>query len=517
MNAKTLSLVPAVLAGLLAFAGASAQIVEPDVWVLLGGSGEIAMIDPNNNNNVDPNRIDVSDADGDRVLDPPNDLCFSTLPNEPGTKAFVTQGRWVTVVDVATEAKLFSKDIGSFVPTGITELRGCASAAPYEAVDPASGLPTIETDLFVAGTSTTGDALWFALDQTALLDTGVVNPVRDHGVLAPAAMGGYTTGLELRYGAGARRALFTATRSTGGSDEVLGVTIVGGPFVGDTWSILSTRTYTLPAGSLPPHIRPGAPFGRELPAVPAGGKLHNTLTEGLCDLGGNLSAVEIVGPGPDSYSVFVLESGADTIHVVEPVDCTNNPISVGDEPVALAALGNAPWRALFIAEKSGNTVSRLDPDGTVTPIALGSGAPIAAGIPSMPVCMPGYDYDQAIRDLDDDGFEDDVEIIFDLDGCPILEDVRIWCRPKGLNPNPDCFCDCSTPPNPEECMCPPLLAEQGGDSGGGVKALDDDDDIIKDSPWIKLGTSAGGTYHHIDGGDGDSAEYGVSLNDDPPD
>jgi hypothetical protein len=121
----------------LAPAALFAQTDPQEIWVLLE-AGSIAVIDTSDNS-VAAARIDVADADGDTLPDTPRDLCFSTLPGNPGTHAFVTQGRFVTVVDVATRTRLFSKDIGPFASSPLAELNGCAAAAPFEAEEPASG------------------------------------------------------------------------------------------------------------------------------------------------------------------------------------------------------------------------------------------------------------------------------------------------------------------------------------------------------------------------------------------
>ena len=91
------------LVALVALAGGNVW-AGPEVWVVNTKSKDIAVIDAATD--LEIATIPLGDIDGDGTLDPtapaPGAIDFSTAPGHAGTHAFVTQGRYLRVVEVIT-------------------------------------------------------------------------------------------------------------------------------------------------------------------------------------------------------------------------------------------------------------------------------------------------------------------------------------------------------------------------------------------------------------------------------
>ncbi|UCF66426.1 MAG: hypothetical protein JSV80_11585, partial [Acidobacteriota bacterium] len=436
------------------------------------------------------------------------DICFSTLPSEGGTIAFVTQGRWLTLVDVPTRTQRGRPwNVATLLGVVDADLRGCASAGPREFLDPASG-PVWKTLLYLTANLPSGEARFVVLDQEQLLLAGGTPLVADD-VLAASGEAVDVMVMDAPLGERFQRAWYTV--SAPGSIDTVQVATDAEPSSG--WQVTERQSSPLPTDQGLEHLEPGRPPCRELAVVPEStlGLLKNVETETTCPPGGDQVAVAVTGPGPNSYTVLSVNGATQQLHVINPNDCTERTRTLGANPVSIATLGTLNWQSAFVANRDDDTVTRTDNDGvtqtipltTVPPGAECVKCPVSVGVTLRSGCGTNELMLEKV-DADNDGQRDDIRLSFSK--SPVCGPVLIACECLD-DPLCACRCDCGANPDPD-CFCPGLL-DMSLDGIGDTLALQPNWPI-GEVPWKELGDTAGGVFDHLNAANpDDSWAYGA--------
>jgi len=508
-----------------AAAPAAAQLVDPEIWVVQRDAGRISIIDQAGFTNL--TSFDISDPDGNSTIDPPWDICFSTPSSHPGTHAFVTQGRLLTVIEVTSRAIVGVHDIASLLGVPDVSLRGCAAATPRE-LTVTGGPPVVTSYLHVAATLPTGDAHFVVLDQDLLITTGTFSPVVDSGLLAAQATAQDAAVMDTPGGRSFQRVWYSATRpGVAANDELVLVLVTSEEPLSSAWAVEDTRTAPLPLGQpLPDMLRLGVPPGRELPVLPTAGlgTLENLGTGGSCDPGGDLRAVTLTGPSPNSYTALALDGSSGEVVVVDPKNCSSLRYSVGADPTDVAALGRLDWREAYVVSRGDDTITRLKNDGSLTTIGFGLpiAGPTAVGITLKPWCsvknIRVFPFDQ-----DGDGQLNDYKLTWDGVDCPAGTQYEIGCFCTSTSADCPCTpCDCTQQPPGDGCYCPGVIAMmppvmEPPDLPLQVQIADPEEpDVLIEAPWKMLGlTSVEEFVHEDQAGNQANWDYTVEPQDDP--
>ncbi len=479
------------------------SVLGAELWVLQQDSAEVAIVEPTL---LSVNAtIDVSDPDGNSVVDTPWDLCFSTIPGQSIGHAFVVQGGLLTVISVPGRNIVHVHDLAAVLGLPGVSARACGSSVPRKFLT-AGGGPVFKNYLHVAVTTTAGEARFAILDQDALV-AGTA-PLVESGPLVSGATAVDVHVLTTPAGNRHLRAWYTLTRPA----ELLSVPVDSGALVGAPSTVGSPQSVTLPPGAPPPEtLRFGSPLDRELPIRPGGvlGTLENLDSGGECGLGGDLSAVAVTGVGPNAYTVLAADRSGGNLLLVEPVDCEVSTVGVGDGPVEIIPLDPLLWKGAYVLNHDSNDLTFVRPGGSTVGMSFGTGSgPIAGGFIAPPECV--------VDELNFARIDDPTDGIMDLqltwDPCPSIEEYFIWCT--CLDESPDCPCRCECPG--DECC--PALGPGGG--GGGLNLLAKWPPWLVEfslNPWKKLDSSLQPEYIHEDQGeDFNQQAYSVTTKDEAP-
>ncbi len=448
--------------------------------------------------------IDLSDPDGDMLPDPPADLALSTVPGRVGSHAFVTQGRFLRVVDLRARAVTRTHDVAALLGTGGLTLSGCDAAPPRLHVDPANGSPALRSYLHLAATSSTGEARFVVFDQERLFLTAPGVPA-GQGSLGANARGIGVKALEEPFGAKFQRAWYQTSSLAGTSSALHSVLVHSGQTLGSPWIASTRRVVPVPAAPTTP-IRMGAPSGGgELPVLPtaATGSLTHLDTGDVCPLGGDLVAVSTTGPGLSSYTILAARKDTDELLVVDGKTCSAESFPTGGSPVDVTTLGPLDWTEAFTANRDGDSVSWLRPDRSVQTIVIGSGGsqcqacPTALVVARPPACAP-TNLRLDVRDADGDGTRDDLHLEWTAPGCAAATQFVVSCTCVDDSPTCPCACDCEQPFPPPACHCPglPVVAALGP---GDFQI--EPDTPIQENPWKILGVTGATSFNASDIGD----------------
>lgn len=511
--------------GLIAAAGLSiaiAQTPPPEAWVVEEGALQVEVVDTDTG--VVLASIDLRDPDADGSDDPPWGLAFSTEPGAPDLHAFVTQQGLVSVLDVPSRTVDSATpyfDVARAIGQPGLLLRGCAASPPRWFVDP-DGTPRLRALLDVAGTLPGGTAVYVILDQ-GMLTSGAGDPVVSWGTLQ-AGTGVSVSAAGLPTGKRRHKPLYAVIETGPSGDALVTWEVSLDEQLGLGAEPRLLRRVELPAGTAPATFQPGAANGRRLPVMPQGGSgvLENLDTGGRCTPGGELTAVEIAGPGPNSYTLFTLDASTDEIVVVDPVDCSTERVAAEAGARDLALDRPIEWTRLLVANRDDDSLTRLLDDGSATRLPLGPGGPACTLCP-ISVAMKQTQFcavemtGQVKGDFDSDGSEDDIRLSWDAPGCAQRQGYSIYCQCIDGQENCPCACDCIVPD--PTCICPGL-GGMGVSLGGGSPVLtlqpDPWEPPVLENPWKKLGNSIDTEFDHIDALGGGGVAYGVTLEDEPP-
>lgn len=464
---------------------ASPLALSSEIWIVNEGSEDIAIIDSDVDEVVGRISLATDDVDSPR----PWGIAFSTIPGLAGDFAFVTQGRFVTVIDAASRQILRRVDVGSLLGGRVT-LKGCAAARPERfltwaqvGVDPdqpGGDEEVWRTYLHVAGSmeSTLGVIvpLFVVLDQTALLDPApAIDPLVGFGPLVDSRVAGDLDGTQepaapgtpseqiqgeaidvVVMGAPAgrqrQRAWYSVSLlpSSAGEPARLGAALlVKPPELSSPWRVANLRAVDLPMGMRAPrNLGVAAPLDRELPLCSGGpsGAIHQ-LDEWRpsTPLANIVVAVAVAGPGPGSYTLLAVDHAALT-----PIDCTT---TIGDSdvgPLDVAILGRIIPDRAYVVNHDNDTVTLyslrginglphrersilLDQQGATTP-CMQCPVSIAVQTSSMDSC--------SIHDLtvetEDGG---DAVLHWEAEGC---HEFTVWCNCLDFGGE----CGCHPPPQP---------------------------------------------------------------------
>jgi len=478
-----------VLALLLLAPAAWSQGSTPEVWVVGECLGRISVIDSATSAVVAT--VDVSDPDGNRIPDPPSCIAFTA----DGTHALVTQGRFVTPVEVVGRTVLPPYDLGAALGVDV-DISGCAAAPPKRFLDPALG-QLVRSHVFLAATTSSGEALAVVLDQQALTaGTGGGDPLVGTVVLHAAASTRDVAVLSLPAGARHQRAYYTlATATELVTQEVFLPESIGAvPQLG--------AASRVPAATSPPGpVRPAAPLGGEFVVVPQGaaGPLSNPLIGGECDAGGEQVAVSVTGFGDNSYTVATLDRATNAFRIVDPSDCSlSDPIGVGSDPVALATLGAVRWERAYVVNRGSDDVTEILDDRSSRTIDLcPTGGPDCNTCPvSAATSRPTCDIEDlrvTKLDMDGNGRIDTYRVSWLPIGCASGTSFEVACKCETVDPTCPCSCDCSQLNPPPSCQCPGFVLGARSAATRGANALPllppQNDLPVPENPWIILGVT----------------------------
>ncbi len=495
-----------------------AQSAPPEAWVVEECALQVQVIDSDSGALLAT--IDLRDPDADGVDDPPWGLAFSTVPGAVDDFAFVTQQGLISVLDVAARAVSPAApyfDVAAALGQPGLVLRGCATSPPRFFVDP-DGNGRLRALLDVAGTLSDGRAIYVILDQQEMISGG--DPVVRWGVLGNGRGAGVTAS-GLPTGKHRHKPLYTVIEEGRQADAlaVYQVALDEQLALGAEVDLLARREVA--PGTAPATLRPAAATGRRFPVMPRGpeGMLENLDTGGTCAPGGILEAAAIAGPGPNSYTVFALDTAADEIVVVDPTDCSTQRFAAEAGATDLAVDRPIEWTHLLVANRDDDSLTRLLADGSLTRLPLGGGptahlCPVTVALPETQVCAVELT-GQFKADLDSDGSQDDIRLEWQAPGCSQGQGYTVYCQCVVEDPNCPCTCDCLFPD--PSCICPGVGGTQQGLGGPADTLLVNPwDPPVLENPWKKLGTTFETGFDHIGGAEGGSVAYGVTLQDEPP-
>ncbi|RMF72462.1 MAG: hypothetical protein D6738_11155, partial [Acidobacteria bacterium] len=461
-------------------------------------------------------------------------IAFSTAPDHPATVAFVAQDGLISVLDVATGRPRRSPyDVRGHPGLAGVTLRGLATSRPRWFDDPTGGFSVLRNFLFAAATLPSGEAHLLVFDQLTMIEAPGVPALVADVLVDPDATAFEVHALRTPGGDGFLRVWVTLGRPSSTAPQIAAVLVATDRFFGDPWTVRRRHDVPLAIGStLPPTIGFGNPPGREAPILPTGadGRLLNLQTRGQCSGLGEPSAVAVTGPGPGSYTVFAIDRQSETLRVINPLDCseyTSAPVGLGRGPVALATLGGLRWRAVFVANRDDDTISRLDDDGTIhAPIVLAppggpacTKCPVALGVVPRAGC--GVDGLEIVRDDADPDGTPDLQLHFDKTGCPQPDATEVVVQCKCTDDVPDCPCACDCLAPAPGCFCPGFVgggftASSGLGPGETLIGLAQDP-IGGENPWKELGRTVNSPFVHEDAGVADQSWiYDLTLDTDPP-
>lgn len=510
---------------LLAFLPSQAQLPQ-DVWVVLEESEEVVVVRPTTGAIL--MRIDLADPDNDGQPDPPKGIAFSTLSPGSGSKAFVSQGRFLRVIDVAGMSVQRTIDLDALAsfPTG-TRLVGIATSNPRVYRD-TSNVPVTKAYLHAAATSAGGDATFVVFDQADLLPTG--GPVEVvTGSLGTGTAGARVAVSATPFGRDFDRAWYTTRRqAVGGVSEIAAVSIVASnQLVGarfPAWSLAEEHVVDL-AGAASSEFA-GIAVGRygELPVFPRGpdGSLENLAQPGSCDLGGaDLVDVAITGPGTDSYTIVAIDRAAEELVRIEAFDCSEERIEVGAGPIAVAMFGRVGVDFVAVVNRDDDSLTIVEPGQMPLVVDLGG-----AIDPGCELCGVAVGFSNELACTIDDLQVDKTGTVAELSwggNCLGGTDYYVWCRCLDEDEfDCPCACDCDNPA--EGCACPQPLGF--GADGPGVSQTDGAGSLqippggeLSKNIWKRINgtpTQMKSITHDFAGFEAGSWGYGVTLTDDPP-
>ncbi|ANM29340.1 hypothetical protein ABI59_06640 [Acidobacteria bacterium Mor1] len=467
-----------IFAGLFLLLGAAAAFAQSDeVWVA-NENGSFTVIDA-----VD-NAIDVTvalpDADLDGNPEPGWGVAVSQRPRFGTDHVFVSsQTDWLFVYERATRSLVRGVNLGNLLGTPGLRLRGIDASGPQEYL---IGSGRAHSLLFVAATQPASTnppsperARYIVLDQQCLVTGGDCSPLIATGLLSIPDSDGISVKVShAPFGPWAVRGWITVRDDAGEAWEVYRVGI---PF--DLGPPAVERVHRLEPDNFEQResLEVAAPPLREFPVLAQGtaGSLRNLENGRECTFGGNLTAVETAGPGPNSHTVLAYDAAAGQVREIDPTTCEyDTPITIPGKVVDMALLEADRWGSLFFADNSGHNIHRLDRDGALITIPLcAMGEPCDAGPRTVDavglICF--IEADVCPKQLGSDACctggdicEPDVLFLeWDPGLCPATANQRVWCVCQGSgsdDPNCPCYCDCdSVAPDPA-CECP----------GGGVFA-----------------------------------------------
>lgn len=464
-------------------APAEAQ-AQQELWVL-GESAQIFVVDTRTLA-VDPSPISLLDSS---APDTPTCMAFSAVAGLP-LSAFVTQGRFVRVVDVATRTVLASRiDVAQLLGLPDIDLTACAAAAP-RSFQSGTSLVT-RSHLFVAGNLPGGAAYWAVLDQRSLIagnGTALVDSGRLHSIAAVLD----AAALDATQGDSQQRAWFTLIEKSGGSEALLNIPLSLPVDAAQPASLGPAEVLALPTSGLPLEgVGVGVSLEGQLPIQPGfvTGQLTHLETGASCVVPGNPTQLAVHGPGPNSYTVFALDPLNADVLAIDPNDCSSVAFDVGGGPVALVPRRGHFWDGLFVINNVGDSISFLGPAGGVVALPLPQGTgPIDGGIAQSPPC--------AVENLLLDKVGNDIELTWSAPGCGGAE-FAAWCNCIGDDADCPCACDCSAPEPDPDCACPFAQgAKASRGFGGGFLINYDPGDHPTTNPWKKLESTPETTLDH---------------------
>jgi hypothetical protein len=466
-KAPPLLFVASCAVSLLAAAPALAQ--QREVWVVNEQSLDISIIDSPGDV---PSTIETISL-GTGTDPAPYGIAFSTFATDPGSHAFVTQGPFVKVIDVATRGIVSTVNLATLLGRPDVIARGADSARPDRFID-AGGSETVRYYLHIAADvrPAAGMSLepWFiVLNQEALAGLTTAPALVDDGRLTLTGATGNHEAMEVRVlGAPAGDAVQRAWYSyrVNGSPPSLGAArVISGGAVTDPWTV-DARRLTTGLATVPDSIHPGAPHSRELPLLPEGsaGTVRHLDSEDRCTFDGMPRAVSVTGPGLASFDVWtaiVDPLGPDTVELGNWETCEAfASVVVGENPVDMDTLGRVEWQELYVASRETDSVSIIDESDpttanviqlTPTPTPPCVKCPRSIAVVESPgtVCR-AVNLDATPVDPVDDVF-----YTWDGLGCQEQTSFKVWCR--CLSPSLDaCPVDCVA-------NCPPSLGRQTGE------------------------------------------------------
>jgi hypothetical protein len=477
-------LVPAAAALLFSIPAATAR----ELWVLTDLSRQIVRVD------AQSEQVLGSIALGSTPTPVPFDVACARLgdPNV-GRFAFVTQGRFLRVVDAQNPGSVATIGVGLLLPPGLTlqTMRGESAAAARDYVD-GGGTATLRTHLFVAADVLEGADLrpyFLIFDQAAL--AGVAPPntpklVAYGPLLSFPAKGMQVEALGMPEGDGFERAWFTAQEDS--IPPRLYAVLIGTPrtLPADDWTVRRTHTTEVPQGTAIPFLLNVAnPYGTPLPILYDPTTPADALVGHLIDLDRFTSCpsttygavIAVTGLAPQNVTVASIgspvEGSPGELRLTKWKDCSTTTWPVGLDPTDVVFLDEIGRDKVFVANHGGNSLTIVRADGSRADLIV-AGGPSRLSLQSVTfsTCSPRANITEEIVDADGDG-PDDVKISWPTLGCAPLTVFKV-----------SCFC---FPPNcPDDCNGLPPSPLNGHEQLAG-------------GDWEDLGTTTGGTFTHKDG------------------
>ncbi len=464
------------------------------LWVIAEKTRRIWLVDTVTNT-VSPSPIMIGDPDSDGTLDTPRGIAFSTTPTQRGTKALVAQGKLVTVVDVASRNVGPVTDVGALIGDPSLLLTGIATSVPRHFGTSSA----TRTFVFLLG-SVAGiaggprSALWIALDQPRTIAGSVGTSSRWFGTISTGFSGGSVHVLPTADGLKRQRVWYTLIDSVSATPRVASVLLSQADSVTPTFSLSQfqqrTMSGTAPA---PKAIHLGAPATAELPVMPwySTGELENVQHGFSCSVGGRLTAAAVVGPGVNSYTVFATDVLNSQLLVIDPAKCAGairRP--TGRNPISLTVLGRNHWDAVFTTNYDGDSLTRLNRDGSMNTIQLAPPGSTCAECPSE--SGVAFQSPCVVEQLAVSKSTSSLDLSWSDESCP-ADGYDVFCRCLDKDVDCPCSCVCDGSP-PFGCECPGI---DGVPFGAGASTTDLGLALLpppgggdpSEDGWIKLGST----------------------------
>jgi hypothetical protein len=506
MTSRTARLIKHLLAWGLAGCAlatlATLSYAAEEAWVLNAGTRSISVIDLPTRSLLTTFSLPDLNATG-----PLRGLSFSTAGGFAGSKAFVTEGQFVSVIDVATRALTRTIDL-ELITGRKTRAAGC-EAAPRQSFGLPGGIPTLSAYLYIAASvqvdgQNVAEPWYFVFDQTELIvgprsgwraDGPLLSPtvpVSDRGEALHVSVMGNPLGL-------ARQRAWFTTRAQSAAGSVVRAVELAANDAGTSWSVKRATLQAMPPGQTAPDtLRIGVPYDRNLPILPLGPArraLDPSNPERYCDTTGQPAEFLVTGPAQHALHTYYSDTLGDTVWRLNEETCDEEPFVVGKAPTALTRFGTGPFGEVAVVNRDDDTVSLIDKDGVVTSIDLDPGPPG----PSCVLCPraiattgPASARGCVISPITLTPAGVNTQLSWTSQGCGGLE-LMVWCQCSPSSNTASacpCYCDPSDPFNGCEYSLPPS-SPLGPDAGGSGLW------ILPSVPWEPIGPGGGTGFTHL--------------------
>lgn len=361
--------------------------VPPEVWVVNEVSKTIRMVTTGNPEVLLGDLIPLSGGfppPAPPMIPAPHGMAFSHLNGVAPARVFVSQGRYLRVIDPVTRTIRRTLNMNQGFPAGVTLLRikGLAAGRPIRLRS--SGNPIIKRYLHAAAMVQTsaGEEAWaLVLDQEALVCESPPCP-DPYAARVPLGVPGEAMDVALQdvpYGDLRQRAWYTVLEA-GPPPRGRVLKLAKSEPLASSWQILESQQTTFSTLTTTPRsLQASAAFDQELPiwgATCSASAGHSTAAvsgciqnlrdpAGCCPLPGFGTATEIGGAGRQDFTAFGLGEaglldGLGTLYEVDSNTCSvkSHPTQAG--PTDLLVLDPIRVGKVFVSNYDSDSLTILN-------------------------------------------------------------------------------------------------------------------------------------------------------------